>query len=348
MNTLRTLVLSLPVLLAGCEPEAGDSASPHGLPGTEGGVVEAPFLALNGRIVLRPAPGQLIGEVAAIVATDSAIWIADRIEADVKVFDWHGSHRRTLGRRGDGPGEFRTPHALTLLPRGRIAVLDRGRMRVSVWNHAGEEMLSWPHRMMVANSLATTPDQRLLLVGVTGTGVDARAAQIMDVAGNGLRRYGVVPPPTRPREGSMRVYIGDQVGNAVVYTHSATNEIWEAGPGYERSYRVAADAFREWAWHDQPQGPGAGVQGWLGEQTWLAKLFAVDDAHFIAAVGEPNMMERRFRFRYALTALGGDEIELSSWTDVELFPGLARTVFGVHPLDDGAVVLAIYHVRLPD
>lgn len=36
-------------------------------------------------------------------------------ETDVRVFGWEGSHRFTLGRQGEGPGEFRSAFALGLL-----------------------------------------------------------------------------------------------------------------------------------------------------------------------------------------------------------------------------------------
>ena len=38
------------------------------------------------------------------------IYALDSKEANVKVFDWDGNYIRTIGRKGQGPGEFQSPN----------------------------------------------------------------------------------------------------------------------------------------------------------------------------------------------------------------------------------------------
>jgi hypothetical protein len=59
----------------------------------------------------------------AVIAPDSMIYVLDAANAEVRVFDRSGRHVRTLGRRGNGPGEFRRPTKL-LLQKDRLLVAD--------------------------------------------------------------------------------------------------------------------------------------------------------------------------------------------------------------------------------
>lgn len=70
------------------------------------------------------------------VAVDSAgrIYVADSGDHEVKVYDADGTHLRTLGRQGEGPGEFRGPGSVTVAA-GRVVVSDTG--RTSFWDMEG-------------------------------------------------------------------------------------------------------------------------------------------------------------------------------------------------------------------
>lgn len=49
-----------------------------------------------------------------VVDDDGAVYVLDEQAADVKVFDASGRHLRTIGRRGQGPGELEYPMTLSL------------------------------------------------------------------------------------------------------------------------------------------------------------------------------------------------------------------------------------------
>ncbi len=57
------------------------------------------------------------------------IYVLDSAEARVLVFDSVGRQLFVLGRKGDGPGEFRNPWAMTLEGRTHLVVLDAGRRK---------------------------------------------------------------------------------------------------------------------------------------------------------------------------------------------------------------------------
>lgn len=60
--------------------------------------------------VITPAdtgPGALTNPTAALLGGDGLLYVAEREPRSVKVFDRAGGYLRTLGRAGEGPGEFR-------------------------------------------------------------------------------------------------------------------------------------------------------------------------------------------------------------------------------------------------
>lgn len=62
--------------------------------------------------------------VAAARTSDGGIAVLDALQVAVKLFDARGRHLRDIGRRGDGPGEFRDPIAL-MVREDSLVVLDR-------------------------------------------------------------------------------------------------------------------------------------------------------------------------------------------------------------------------------
>lgn len=71
------------------------------------------------------------------VDRDGTIFILDGDAMEVRVFDAEGSYLRTLGRAGEGPGEFSQPWGLEVDGAGRIWVVDIGNQRYSIWSPGG-------------------------------------------------------------------------------------------------------------------------------------------------------------------------------------------------------------------
>jgi hypothetical protein len=63
--------------------------------------------------------------------------VVDSKEACIHVFDQRGAFVRTIGRKGQGPGEFGGPRDLIILPNKDIAVLDSINRRISYFSEAG-------------------------------------------------------------------------------------------------------------------------------------------------------------------------------------------------------------------
>jgi sugar lactone lactonase YvrE len=80
----------------------------------------------------------MFGSGVAIVAdSQGRIHVLDRQAKDVRTFAPDGRHLRTIGRVGQGPGEFTDPNGLAVDPQGRLWVSDPRNSRYSVFDTAG-------------------------------------------------------------------------------------------------------------------------------------------------------------------------------------------------------------------
>ena len=86
----------------------------------------------------------LFGSIRSIaVGDDGTVYILDLQAQHVRVFDSLGVYMETLGRRGEGPGEFTEAEAIAALPDGRLAVRDPDNQRVTVFGPGQGEIAEW-------------------------------------------------------------------------------------------------------------------------------------------------------------------------------------------------------------
>src|SRR5690606_37189528 len=91
---------------------------------------------------------------------DGRIVVANGSGSDVRFYSADGLHLVTSGRAGDGPGEFRAPMKLSLLPGDSVAVFDLRAGRVSILDPQGAFVRDMP---------VPTPDgSRARVVGTLG------------------------------------------------------------------------------------------------------------------------------------------------------------------------------------
>lgn len=70
--------------------------------------------------------------------------VLDREAGRVVVVDREGRHLRTVGRQGDGPGEFRMPGAMAVARDGRVVVFDMGHRALLVFGPDGDFLRAVP------------------------------------------------------------------------------------------------------------------------------------------------------------------------------------------------------------
>lgn len=86
----------------------------------------------------------LFGMVFSIAVDDHRnVYVFDYQAQHVGVFDSAGSHVRTLGRQGEGPGELNRAEAIAMLPDGRLVVRNPGNQRIEVFGPEPGQTEQW-------------------------------------------------------------------------------------------------------------------------------------------------------------------------------------------------------------
>ncbi|MYA64535.1 MAG: 6-bladed beta-propeller [Gemmatimonadetes bacterium] len=141
------LLLTTPFILAACEADTDPSADgPATVTETIGdttvvrtmsGSVWGAEATLVREISVGEVDGAeeyLFGSISSIAVNDNRdLYVLDGQAQHVRVFDSAGAYVATLGRRGEGPGEFGYAEAIALLPDGRLVVRDSRNQRISVF-----------------------------------------------------------------------------------------------------------------------------------------------------------------------------------------------------------------------
>lgn len=70
------------------------------------------------------------------------IYVLDIKEAHIKVFDWDGNYIRTIGKKGQGPGEMIRPWSVFITNQNEIIVHDRGKRRMIYYSADGNHIRS--------------------------------------------------------------------------------------------------------------------------------------------------------------------------------------------------------------
>lgn len=127
------VVSAVPALLSCSPPDEVPAPSDFGVPRYELSAV--PLL----RIGAGPDADDdhQLFRIAGAYLTDGGIVVANGGTAEVRYYDRAGTHVRSVGGRGGGPGEFRLIRSMSRASDGRIAVWDPPRRRITLLADSG-------------------------------------------------------------------------------------------------------------------------------------------------------------------------------------------------------------------
>lgn len=97
--------------------------------------------------MLEGADEYLIGDPRSIaVGAGGEIYVLDRQVPVIRMYLSDGTFIRNVGHEGGGPGEYKSPGAIAVLPDDRLVVRDPGNARVTIYSPTGEyqEQLWYP------------------------------------------------------------------------------------------------------------------------------------------------------------------------------------------------------------
>ena len=173
-HALPVLPVLLAVVAAGCASETPPATDLMITTDTVSGIVRvtntgtAPALQLTPVVSIGPtslsetgAPEEFGRVNSATLGPDEAVFVADGFNDEVRVFGLDGVHRRTFGRNGDGPGEFRSLYSIAWMG-DRLLTLDSNLGRIGAFSADGE----WLGQQRVEGSVSGSPaGLRLMPVG---------------------------------------------------------------------------------------------------------------------------------------------------------------------------------------
>lgn len=86
----------------------------------------------------------MLGEIADVaLGRDGSLYVFDRQVPVVRQYDASGKFLRSIGRRGSGPGEYRSASGIAAMPDGRLLVWDTGNWRINVYSATGDVLTQW-------------------------------------------------------------------------------------------------------------------------------------------------------------------------------------------------------------
>ena len=121
-----------------------------------------PVVSIGPTSLAETGAPQEFGRVnSAALGPDGTVFVADGLNDEVRVFGLDGVHRRTFGRNGEGPGEFRSLYSLAWVG-DRLLTLDPNLGRIGAFSAEGE----WLGQQRIEGSVSGSPEGiRLMPVG---------------------------------------------------------------------------------------------------------------------------------------------------------------------------------------
>lgn len=156
--------------------------------------------------------------------SDGAVVVVDRTSAEIRIFDADGRHVRSMGRRGEGPAEFRSAWKLWALPGDTLWAGDYRPWRFNVFTREGEWM-----RAVQMNPIYGNPSRR---GGVLDNGVSINTVESW-IAERDFRTPDTVTVEAHGRDGE-RLAVLDRIlhttyGPGGMYQLFTASAVVEAG-----------------------------------------------------------------------------------------------------------------------
>ena len=150
-------------------------------------------------------------------------------------FDPEGNHLRTIGREGEGPGEFSQILGLHFKPNGSIVALDRNRRWIT-FNDEGEVLADVRTRVYPAGHSRVLTDTTAVVAALGSEPHNAGYPLhlVHTQTGEELKHFGRTPEAWRSRGGMDDVII---LGSAP----DSSDDLWWSRPRYPRFEHWSAD-----------------------------------------------------------------------------------------------------------
>ena len=213
-------LLTTPFILAACEADADPSADgPATVIETIGDTTVVRTLSgsvwkSEATLVPEVSIGELdgpeeylLGWIFSIAVDDDRnVYVFDYQAQHVGVFDAEGNHLETLGRPGEGPGEFNRAEAIALLPDRRLVVRNPGNQRIEVFGPEPGRTEQWgyPAGGLHSSSPLYTDESGRTFVDAADRSADGLVIELIVFGPDGTE-VDTLPQPSSTYEPAMLV-----------------------------------------------------------------------------------------------------------------------------------------------
>ena len=179
-----------------------------------------------------------------IVDQNENIYITDYQDQSIKVFNPKGEFIQTIGRKGEGPGEFSSIGYLAFLPDGRLMVMDLEARRISLFDSDGKYIEShhWAER---PGGLIYATESTCLLTVYTFEGDNPLEdmklfVKEFDFQGNEISSFGEFKIEESKILSEKRE---EATIHMVIYTPYSPHSIFAADPVRQHLYHCVNDVY---------------------------------------------------------------------------------------------------------
>ena len=143
-------------------------------------------------------------------------------------FNKDGKYLLSWGKRGTGPGEFNTPHAIATDSKGRVYVSDRENNRIQIFSPQGEFLKQWTHLGCTQGLDITDKDEMWIVThrnNIENLTYDSIAGRIMKIDLESGKVLGAMESPGHMlsvNSANEEILIGSLTGNALRWYPSPT------------------------------------------------------------------------------------------------------------------------------
>ena len=300
-------------------------------------------------IIPEQSPESPIVRISGATWSGNGFAIADVSEGNAKLFDSDGVRIATVGRSGEGPGEFVSARYPELV-NTRLFVADGGSGRVSVWTTSGELDREIVHGIGYVSGFAVLSDGRLVLAG-DGFGVPGAALGVFANDGTalaqGLFTQGVLPIDADPELPwrNMRQTLFAAARDTAWAVSTISDSVWAVPLDSEtlevESYRLVIPGYIAPGAPEEPLRSPRDLMAWgntfhgASRPVASSELLAIPFVRGVLNYGDPMILVVRDR--------DGDWYALSEAPPV--IAAFADQLLVIHnPLED-PVELAVYELR---
>jgi len=318
--------------------------------------LEGLFQKVDSVMLVTPAE-EAIGMASGVVVLPGSIIVSDVTRGSLKVFNRQGRLLRTIGKPGDGPGEFRMPIGMFQNDRGHVVVFDLRRSVLSTWDTTGALL---GERVMPGtwDGLTDLPGtDHVLMVGArvrkgheAGASGEQMALHDVDSSGAITTSYHSFKWPGDPLQSTFTHYFATTVGDRLVTGAFASNRVFFVNrhTGEETSALIGGPWYRTPRWSKQPPGQSAGqrVDLWARQQVLMLHLFSIDDGRFLAQF-RSYTQDGEEEYRYVLADTAGVSLVSTAPTPLRILSVVGNTAYGVVTTAEGDVALETIKLMLP-